>query len=81
MKSDGSKAPITLHSPLGITYHPNEKAKATADCLESHVTSYGLYDKNHQQQVEARIQALLASVEYAHSANVRPYDIQKLVKH
>jgi hypothetical protein len=39
MKTDGTKAATTLRGPLGITYHPNEKANLTADCLENQFTS------------------------------------------
>jgi hypothetical protein len=45
---DEPKAPTTVHGPLGITYHLNEKANATADCLENHFTTHDLYDKNHK---------------------------------
>jgi hypothetical protein len=27
MKTDGPKEPTAVHAPLGITYHPNKKAK------------------------------------------------------
>jgi hypothetical protein len=42
MKRDGLKAPTAVHGPLGITYHPNEKANAIADCLENKFTSHWL---------------------------------------
>jgi hypothetical protein len=35
MKRDGPRAPTAVHGPLRITYHPNEKANVTADCLEA----------------------------------------------
>jgi hypothetical protein len=37
-------------------------------------------DKNHEQQVEARVQALIASVDDTPLEKVRPCDIPKLVK-
>jgi hypothetical protein len=48
MKRDEPKAPTAVHGPLGITYHLNEKANATADCLENHFTTHDLCDKNHE---------------------------------
>jgi hypothetical protein len=69
MKNDGS---------LGVTYHPNEKAKVIADCLENQFTSHDLCDGNHERQVETRVQALLASVDDTPLRKVRPCDIQKL---
>lgn len=39
VKSARPKAPTAVHGPLGITYHPNEKAEAIADCLENQFTS------------------------------------------
>jgi hypothetical protein len=33
MKRDGPKAPTAVHGPLGITYHPNDRANAIEDCL------------------------------------------------
>jgi hypothetical protein len=64
MKRVGSKVPTAVHGHLGITYHPNEKASATADCLENQFTSRDLCDENHERRVETRVQALLASVDY-----------------
>jgi hypothetical protein len=42
MKRDGPKAPTALLGPLGITYHPNEKASVIADCVENQFTSRDL---------------------------------------
>jgi hypothetical protein len=78
MKKDGPKAPTTIHGPLGITYHPNEKANMIVDCLENWFTSHDLGDKNHEQQVETTVQALLASVDNAPLKKVRPCDVHKL---
>jgi hypothetical protein len=32
---DQSNVATVIHGPIGITYHPNENAKVTADCLET----------------------------------------------
>jgi hypothetical protein len=72
MKMDGPKAPIAVHGPLGITYHPKEKAKAIADCLEDQFTSHDHCEENHERRVETTVQALLASVEGTPLEKVRP---------
>jgi hypothetical protein len=61
MKMDGPKAPTDVHGALGLTYYPNEKAKATADYLENQFTSHDLCDKNYEYErsVKTRVQALL----------------------
>jgi hypothetical protein len=46
---------------LGTTYHPNEKANVIADCLENQFKSHDLCDRNHEPQMETRVQALLSS--------------------
>jgi hypothetical protein len=48
------------------------------DCLENQFTSHDLCDENHEQQVETRVQALLASVDHTLLSKVRPCDIHKL---
>jgi hypothetical protein len=47
-------APTALHGPLGITYHPNEKATAFAGCLENQFISHDLCDENREHEVETR---------------------------
>jgi hypothetical protein len=76
MKRYGPKAPIAVHGPLGMAYHPN----AYTDCLENQFTSHYLCDKNHERRVEIGVQALLASVNDTNLGKVRPCDIHKLVK-
>jgi hypothetical protein len=80
MKRDGPKAPTAIHGLLGLKYHPLEKTNATADCLENQFTPNDLCDENHERRVEARVQALLESVENSPSERVRPCDVQKLAK-
>jgi hypothetical protein len=78
MKRDEPKAPTTVHGPLGIRCHMNEKANINVDCLENQFTPHDLCDENHEQQVETRAQTLLASVDKTPSGKVRPCDIHKL---
>jgi hypothetical protein len=78
MNRDGPTAPTAIPGPLGITYQLTEKAKVIAACLEHQFTSHGLYDENHERQVETTVQALLASVDGNSLGKVRLCDIQKL---
>jgi hypothetical protein len=75
MKRDEPKAPTAVHGPLGITYHPNEKANAIADCLANQFTSHDLCDENHERRVKTRVQALLASVDDTSLGKVRHCDM------
>jgi hypothetical protein len=61
-------------------YHPNEKAKTTANCVENQLTTHALCNENRERRPETRFQALLASVDFIPLEKVRPYDIQDLVK-
>jgi hypothetical protein len=81
MKRDGPKAPTAVHGPLRTTHLPKEKANAIADCLEFQLTSPDLCHENHERRVEARVQALIASVEDTPLEKVGPCDIQKIVSH
>jgi hypothetical protein len=63
MKRDGPKAPTSIRGPLGFTFHPLKKANAITDCLEKQFTSHDLCDENHKRRVEARVQALLETVD------------------
>jgi hypothetical protein len=56
---DGPRAPTVIHGLLGTTFQQVYKANATADCLESQFKPHKLCDKNHERQVEARVQALI----------------------
>jgi hypothetical protein len=78
MKRDGPKEPAAIHGPLGITYHPNEKANMIADCLENQFTSHDLCDENHEREVGTTVQTLLASEDGTLLGKVRPCDIHKL---
>jgi hypothetical protein len=64
---------------FGLTFHPLEKANATADCLENQFTMHDLCDENDKRQVEARVRTLLEAVENNSPERIRPCDLQKLV--
>jgi hypothetical protein len=63
MKRDGPRAPTAIHGSSGIKFHPLEKANAIADCLENLFALHDLCDYNHERRVEARVQALLETVD------------------
>jgi hypothetical protein len=76
---NGPKAPIAVHEPLGISYHPNGKASVTVDCLEKQFIYHDPVTKTMSDGWILRIQALLASVDDTPWGKLRPRDIQKLL--
>jgi hypothetical protein len=60
---DGPRAPTAIHGASGLKFHPSEKANAIADCLEIKFTPHDLCNENHEERVEARVQALLETVD------------------
>jgi hypothetical protein len=68
-----------IHGLLGLKYHPEDKANAIADCLESQFTPHDLCDGNHEWRVEARVQALLEAADNNPPQRKRPCDLQKLL--
>jgi hypothetical protein len=70
---------LAIHSPLGIKFHPLEKANTIADCLKKQFTSHDLCEENHKRHVEARVQALLNVVDNVPPERIRPCDLQKLI--
>jgi hypothetical protein len=60
---DGPRAPTTLHGLLDLKYHPEDKANAIVDCLENQFTPHDLFDENHEQRVEAGVQALIEAAD------------------
>jgi hypothetical protein len=61
-RRDGPRAPTAIHDTSGLKFLPAEKANAIADCLEIQFTPHELCDENHEQRVEAKVQALLGIV-------------------
>ncbi|PNF35683.1 hypothetical protein B7P43_G17443 [Cryptotermes secundus] len=80
LKRDGPRAPTAIHGSSGLKFHPSEKANEIADCLEIQFTPHDLCDENHEQRVEARVQALLEAVDENPPLRIRPCDVQKLIK-
>jgi hypothetical protein len=79
LKRDGLRAPTAIHGASGLKFHPFDKANAIADCLEIQFTPHDLYDENNEWQVEAKVQALMESVDNSIPQRIRPCDIQKLI--
>jgi hypothetical protein len=79
-KRDGPRAPTAIHGVSGPKFHPSENSNSTADCLEIQFTPHDLCDENHERQVEAKVQALLETVDKSPPQRKRPCDLQKLLK-
>jgi hypothetical protein len=56
LKIDGPRASAAIHGSSGLKFHPSEKAKAIADCLEIQFVPHHLCDKNHERKVEAKFE-------------------------
>jgi hypothetical protein len=76
---DGSRAPTTIQRPLGLNFHPQDKANAIADCLQNQFTPHDLCDENHERRVEARVQAMLEAEGNEAPQRIRPCDLRKLL--
>jgi hypothetical protein len=76
---DRPRAPTAIHGPSGLKYHPLDKSNAIADCLENQFAPHDLCDYSHERSVEARVQALLETVDNSALERVRPCDLQKLI--
>jgi hypothetical protein len=62
-KEVGPKAPPEIHGPLSPGFYPNEKVNVIANYLENLFTPHKMCDTHHERRVEARVQALLTSVD------------------
>jgi hypothetical protein len=81
LKRDGPRAPpAAIHGASGLKFHPSEKANAIADSLEIQFTPHDLCDENHERRVEAKVQALLETVDKNSRRRIRPCEVQKLIK-
>jgi hypothetical protein len=76
-KRGGPKAPPTTHGPLGPLFYPVDKANIITGSLENQFTSYDLCDSDHRRQVEAKAEALLATVNEDTLVKFRPCDVSK----
>jgi hypothetical protein len=74
MNRDRPRAPTVIYGPTGLKFHPLEKANAIANCLENQFAPHDLCDYNQERRVEARVQALLKTVDNSPPERVRPCD-------
>jgi hypothetical protein len=74
-KRGGPKVPTAIHGPSGPIFYPNAKAKVIANYLEDQITPHELCDLDHERRVEARVQAVLKTVDEAPSEKFRPCDV------
>jgi hypothetical protein len=79
LKRDRPRAPNAIHGASGLKFHPSEKANAIANCLETQFVPHDLCDENHERRVDAKVQALLETVENKHTQRIRPCDVQKFI--
>jgi hypothetical protein len=77
---DGPRSPSAIRGASGLKFLPWEKANAIADCLEIRFTTHELCDEIHERQVEAKVQALLESVDRNPPQRIRPCDVHKLIQ-
>jgi hypothetical protein len=75
---DGPRAPTAIRGPLGLLFHPSEKANAIANCLENQFTHHDLCDEKHERPVATRVQALLEATDKPRE-RIRSCDLQKLI--
>jgi hypothetical protein len=77
LKRDRPRAPTAIHGASGLKFHPSEKANAIVDCLEIQFAPHDLYYEIHEGRVEARVDALLNSVDDNPPEKIRPCDLKK----
>jgi hypothetical protein len=53
IKRDRPGARTSINGPLGLNFHPLEKANAIGYCLENQFILHDLCDENHERRVEA----------------------------
>jgi hypothetical protein len=78
-KRDGPRAPTAINGATGLKFHPSEKANAIADSLEIQFTPHDPCDNNHERRVEARVQALLETVDTSPPQKIRSCDLRRLI--
>lgn len=75
----GPKAATAIHGHSGLKFCLIDKVNTIADCLENHFTVRALCDEDHELQVEARVHALLKTVDGNPLIRSSPCDILKLI--
>jgi hypothetical protein len=80
LRREGPKAPTAIHGLSGLKFYAKDKANAIAGCLEKQFTPNELCEENHEERVEAKIQALHESVDDKAPNSIKPSDVLKLIK-
>jgi hypothetical protein len=62
-KRGEAKATTAIHGPLGPVFYQNEKANVIANYLDNLFTPHKVCDTDHERRMEARVQALLTTVD------------------
>jgi hypothetical protein len=71
LKRDGPRTPTAIHDTSGLKFHPPEKVKAIADCLEIQFKHHDLCEEIHEWRLEA--------VDNNLHERIRPCELQKLI--
>jgi hypothetical protein len=80
IKRNRPKAPSAIHSPSGPIFYPIDKAYITAVCLENQFTVQDFCDCDCRWHVEAKVEALLATINEDTPVNFWPCDVSKEIQ-
>jgi hypothetical protein len=76
-KRGGPKTPSAIHGPLVPMFYPIDKVNIIAACLENQFRAHDLCNCDHRRHVEAKGEAVLATVDEDIPVNFRPCDVSK----
>jgi hypothetical protein len=74
LKRNGSRTLTAIHGASGLKFHPSEKANAIVEYLEIQFTPPDLCDENNERRLQARVHALLDTVDDSPPQKLRPCD-------
>jgi hypothetical protein len=72
-----TKATTAIHGPLGPVLYPNERANVIENYLENLFTPHKMCDTDHERREEARVHALLTTVDENPPVKYPPCDVSK----
>jgi hypothetical protein len=76
----GQKALSAVHDQLGPIFYRISEGNIIADCLESQFTLHDLRDYDHEMQVQARVQALLTTIDEDIPVKFCPCDVSNEIQ-
>jgi hypothetical protein len=79
-KRGGPKAPTAIHGPSGPIFYSIDKANVIANYLENQSSPHKFCDLDHERRVEAKVQAVLNTVDEAPPGKFRPSDVSKEIR-